>query len=47
MNILVLGGTQFVGRAFVEAALLLVSHDLEVLAGFEEVHDFHRLNKAT
>jgi putative ABC transport system ATP-binding protein len=28
------------------AALLLVSHDREVLAEFEEVHDFHQLNKA-
>jgi putative ABC transport system ATP-binding protein len=28
------------------AALLLVSHDREVLAGFEQVEDFHQLNKA-
>ncbi|MCI0537143.1 MAG: ABC transporter ATP-binding protein [Verrucomicrobiales bacterium] len=29
-----------------QAALLLVSHDRDVLAQFEEVHDFHRLNQA-
>src|SRR5262245_36795572 len=29
-----------------EAALLLVSHDREVLATFEEAHDFHQLNRA-
>jgi len=29
-----------------QAALLVVSHDREVLAEFEEVYDFHRLNQA-